>query len=101
MSSADADEVVRVIPIRGELDAAAAARVRAAFLALPEGSHVVLDFSEAREISLLGLCALGNAILTAAADLHVVQRGLPRHEERVLQYLGIAALRAPVEEDPA
>ena len=87
-----------VIRIAGSFDPAAVPRILAETVALPRGSRVVLDFTETRDVSFLALCMLARA-LTTTPGLRIVQKGLARHHERILKYLGIDAVRTPTDRD--
>ena len=76
--------------ISGPFDPLAASRLRARLEELPSGSHAVIDFARATEVSDLALAVLAST-LAARPSRGVVLRGLARHQERLLRYLGIDA----------
>jgi hypothetical protein len=75
-----------VIRVDGTFDAKAASRLSGWLAEVPAGGPLVIDFREVRECQDFGLARV-------AADLsareHVVVRGLTRHQERMLRYLGV------------
>lgn len=77
--------------ITGVFDPTSATALSTQLRAVPTGSRAVVDFSLAREVSIL---ALGDLARTAGS-LHVpiAVQGLPRHLVRVLEYLSHGARR--------
>jgi hypothetical protein len=75
-----------IIRIDGTFDAKAASRLSGWLAEVPAGGPLVIDFREVRECQDFGLARV-------AADLasreQLVVRGLTRHQERMLRYLGV------------
>jgi hypothetical protein len=83
-----------VIEVTGEFDGAAAHAVCAAFMRGVEG--ITIDFTRALRIDPVSLAILAGELARhrkGAVAIH----GLPRHEERLLRYLGarVAASSGP------
>ncbi len=82
-----------VIRIGGTFDARAASRLAGWLVEVPRDDALVLDFTQVRACEDFGLASV-------AEDLHargqLVVRGLTRHQERMLRYLGV-----PLDEKPA
>ncbi len=77
------DEVYRIV---GTFDPTAAARLCAKLRQIGVGARVVLDFTGTRDVSASALWVLATGI---ASRSPIVVRGLPHHERRLLEYLGI------------
>jgi hypothetical protein len=75
-----------VIRIDGTFDAKAASRLAGWLVEVPRDGSLVLDFTQVRICEDFGLAALADD-LASRDHLHV--RGLTRHQERMLRYLGV------------
>lgn len=79
-----------VIPIQGIFDAPAATELLSAIRAAarrPEA--IVLDFSRARDVYDFAVAVIAHGL--ASEGIGAQYRGLMRHQERMLQYLGLVA----------
>ncbi len=79
-----------VIPIQGVFDAPAATELLRTIRAAgrrPEA--VVLDFSRARDVYDFAVAVIAHGL--ASEGISAQYRGLMRHQERMLQYLGLGA----------
>ncbi len=77
-----------VFSIAESFDPLAASQLRTRLAELAPDRCLLLDFSHAREISDLALGLLAIA-LGAPRHPRVILRGMMRHQERMLRYLGI------------
>lgn len=75
-----------VIKIDGTFDAKAATRLAGWLVEVPQNDALVLDFTQVRACEDFGLASVAEDLL--ARDRLVV-RGLNRHQERMLRYLGV------------
>jgi anti-anti-sigma regulatory factor len=75
-----------VIRIDGTFDAKAASRLSGWLAEVPAGGPLVLDFSAVRDCQDFGLAQVASDL---AARERLVVRGLTRHQERMLRYLGV------------
>jgi hypothetical protein len=75
-----------VIRIAGVFDVEAARRLAGWFMHVPAGARMVLDFSAVRDCQEIGLAAVADDL---ASRERLVVRGLTRHHERMLRYLGV------------
>jgi hypothetical protein len=76
-----------VLHLGGTFDAAAARRVCGRLSELPAHADVVIDFNQVKQLHDHGLAAIAGAIGARAPGVAV--RGLGRHHERLLRYLGV------------
>ncbi len=74
------------IRIEGTFDAKAAMRLSGWLREVPARGPLVLDFSAVRDCHDSGLAAVATDL---AAREQLVVRGLNRHQERMLRYLGV------------
>ncbi len=81
-----------VIRLDGTFDAGAATRLSGWLVEVPCGEQLVLDFSQVRDCDDCGLASVARGL---AARERLVVRGLTRHHERMLRYLGV-----PIEQQP-
>jgi anti-anti-sigma regulatory factor len=87
-------EVVRcVIPEGGALDVATASALCARLAEMGPAASLVVDLHQARQVTDAALAALVRG--TWAVRARVFLRGLSRHQQRVLTYLGFAAEQGP------
>jgi hypothetical protein len=77
------------IHMEGVFDEPAARRVGELLAGAPMGSTVAIDLSRVRAFHDHGLALLADA-LSRSSDGRVAVRGLGRHQERLLRYLGVA-----------
>jgi len=77
-----------VIFVEEVFDPVAARALHARLDEMSSVTRVVLDFSRAREVEDSGLALLAGGV-AASARLAVRFRGLSRHQERMLRYLGV------------
>ncbi len=77
-----------VFSIGESFDPVAASQLRTRLAELAPDRCVLLDFSHAREVSDLALGLLAMA-LVAPRHPQVILRGMMRHQERMLRYLGV------------
>ncbi len=84
-----------VIHIDGDFDATAATRLSGWLVEVPESDPIVLDFTGVHRCEPLGLAAVAGKLATHD---HLRVRGLTRHDERMLRYLGVT-LDAPAAAD--
>jgi anti-anti-sigma regulatory factor len=75
-----------VIRIDGTFDAKAASRLAGWLVEVPSDDSLVLDFTQVRACEDFELASLANHL---AARVHLLVRGLTRHQERMLRYLGV------------
>lgn len=75
-----------VIHLDGNLDAGAAGRLAGWLVEVPTHQPLVLDFARVRICEESGLATVARHL---AARERVAVRGLTRHQERVLRYLGM------------
>lgn len=75
-----------VIRVEGAFDAAAAARLSGWLAEVPRGEALVLDFTQVQACEDFGLASVAGDLL---AHDRLVVRGLTRHQERMLRYLGV------------
>ncbi len=92
MERSDASFVANDTPeitfyMSGSFDATAAGRVCDKIRSLSTRWRVVIDFGQAREVSVLALGRLATT-LSAAEVPRATVRGLPRHLQRMVAYLG-------------
>jgi hypothetical protein len=80
-----------VVRVDGTFDAKAASRLSGWLAEIPLDATLVLDFGAVRDCQDLGLAAVARDL--AARDGLAV-RGLTRHQERMLRYLGVDLARA-------
>jgi anti-anti-sigma regulatory factor len=78
-----------VFKVEGVLDSPSAEALRTRIDAVRPGTSVVLDFTHTEVIEDLALAILLHDIGAALCRVHA--RGLSRHQERLLRYLGFAA----------
>jgi hypothetical protein len=72
-------------------DVPAALRLADAIARVPPGTDVVIDFTHTRACHDFALAALSHALIRLGANgPRVRTRGLSRHHQRVLRYLGDA-----------
>jgi anti-anti-sigma regulatory factor len=74
------------IRIRGAFDAKAAARLAGRLVEIPLDGVLVLDFTQVRVCEDFGLASLAEDL---SARVRLIVRGLTRHQERMLRYLGV------------
>ena len=75
-----------VIRIDGTFDAKAASRLAGWLVEVPRDDVLVLDFTQVRACEDFGLASVADDL---GARGHLVVRGLTRHQERMLRYLGV------------
>ncbi len=75
-----------VISIDGIFDTQAASALRESLAAMTPAGPVVLDFSRARDVHDFALAVIAHGL--AADGITARYRGLLRHQERLLHYLG-------------
>jgi hypothetical protein len=75
-----------VIRIDGTFDAKAASRLAGWLVEVPRDGSLVLDFTQVRACEDFELATLATDL--ASRD-HLLVRGLTRHQERMLRYLGV------------
>lgn len=80
-----------VIQIGGTFDAKAAARLSRWLLEVSPDDALVLDFTQVRTCEDFGLAAVADDL---GARARLVVRGLTRHQERMLRYLGVQLQRS-------
>jgi anti-anti-sigma regulatory factor len=80
-----------VIRIDGRFDAKDASRLSGWLVEVPRDDALVLDFTQVRECEDFGLAQLASDL---ASRGHLLVRGLTRHQERMLRYLGVDLERA-------
>ncbi|HET8541045.1 MAG TPA: STAS domain-containing protein [Anaeromyxobacter sp.] len=83
-----------VIRLDGNFDAGAANRLCGWLVEVPSSRPLVLDFTHVTKCEDFGLAAVAQDL--AARDGLVV-RGLTRHHERMLRYLGVTLDGPPLE----
>jgi hypothetical protein len=76
-----------LVLVDGTFDRAQASRLQGVFREAGEGEHVVVDFSHVREMHEVELAAVARGMTGTAARVEL--RGLARHQERVLRYMGV------------
>lgn len=76
-----------VVFVDGTFDRAQASRLQGVFREAGAGEHVVVDFSHVRELHEVELAAVARGMTGSAARVEL--RGLDRHQERVLRYMGV------------
>jgi hypothetical protein len=76
-----------VIRIDGTFDAKAASRLAGWLIEVPREEVLILDFTQVRRCEDFGLASVADDL---GARGHLVVRGLTRHQERMLRYLGVA-----------
>src|SRR5512132_1672596 len=81
--SADGEILIR---IGGAFDAKAATRLAGWLVEIPRDRVLVLDFSQVRACEDFGLASLADDL---AARVRLVVRGLTRHQQRMLRYMGV------------
>ncbi len=81
-----------VIRIDGTFDAKAASRLAGWLVEVPRDDELVLDFSQVRSCEDFGLASVADDL---GARVRLVVRGLTRHQERMLRYLGVELERSP------
>ncbi len=81
-----------VIRIDGTFDAKTASRLAGWLVEVPREDALVLDFTQVRACEDFGLASVAGDL---GARGHLVVRGLTRHQERMLRYLGVDLDRAP------
>ncbi len=81
-----------VIRIDGTFDAKAASRLSGWLAEVPVAGRLVLDFTGVRECQDFGLAQVAGAL---AVRERLVVRGLTRHQERMLRYLGVDLREEP------
>jgi anti-anti-sigma regulatory factor len=74
------------IHLEGVFDERTAARLSELLSGAPEGAPIAVDLSRVRHFQGPGLALLAGALAARTERLDV--RGLGRHEERLLRYLG-------------
>lgn len=77
--------------VNDAFDATVADRLCAKVRAVPTEWRVVVDFSQAREVSILALGVLAITLCSPGVPRSRV-RGLPRHLQRMVAYLGNPAI---------
>ena len=80
-----------VIRIDGTFDAKAASRLAGWLLEGPQDDVLILDFTQVRACEDFGLASVADDL---GARGHLVVRGLTRHQERMLRYLGVELERS-------
>jgi hypothetical protein len=75
-----------VIRIDGTFDAKDASRLAGWLVEVPRDDVLVLDFTQVRACEDFGLAGLAGDLATRD---HIQVRGLTRHQERMLRYLGV------------
>jgi anti-anti-sigma regulatory factor len=75
-----------VIHIDGDFDATAATRLSGWLVEVPDDDPLVIDFTRVRRCEPVGLAAVAGRL---AAHERLQVRGLTRHDERMLRYLGV------------
>jgi len=85
-----------VIRIDGTFDAKAASRLAGWLVEVPRDDALILDFTQVRICEDFGLASVAGDL---GARGHLVVRGLTRHQERMLRYLGVDLGKAPDELD--
>lgn len=75
-----------VIKIDGTFDAGAATRLAGWLLEVPQDDALVLDFTQVRACEDVGLASVAGDLV---ARVGLVVKGLNRHQERMLRYLGV------------
>jgi hypothetical protein len=75
-----------VIRIDGTFDAKDASRLAGWLVEVPQEDALVLDFTQVRACEDFGLARLAGDLATRD---HLQVRGLTRHQERMLKYLGV------------
>lgn len=75
-----------VIRIDGTFDAKDASRLAGWLVEVPRDDALVLDFTQVRACEDFGLARLAGDL---AARERIQVRGLTRHQERMLKYLGV------------
>lgn len=75
-----------VIRMDGAFDAKAASRLAGWLVEVPREDVLVLDFTQVRSCEDFGLASVADDL---GARGHLVVRGLTRHQERMLRYLGV------------
>jgi hypothetical protein len=75
-----------VIRVEGAFDAKDASRLAGWLVEIPRDDALVLDFGQVRACEDFGLARLAGDLATRS---HVLVRGLTRHQERMLKYLGV------------
>jgi hypothetical protein len=79
-----------VVRVDGTFDAKAASRLSGWLAEIPVDAALVVDFAAVRECQDLGLAAVARDL---AAREGLAVRGLTRHQERMLRYLGVDLAR--------
>lgn len=80
-----------VIRIDGTFDAGAAMRLAGWLVEVPQDDALVLDFTRVRDFEDVGLASVADDLVARA---RLVVKGLNRHQERMLRYLGVDLDRA-------
>lgn len=80
-----------VIRIDGTFDAGAAMRLAGWLVEVPQDDALVLDFTRVRDFEDVGLASVADDLIARA---RLVVKGLNRHQERMLRYLGVDLDRA-------
>lgn len=80
-----------VIRIDGTFDARAASRLAGWLVEVPREEALILDFTQVRRCEDFGLASVADDL---GARGHLVVRGLTRHQERMLRYLGVELEKA-------
>jgi anti-anti-sigma regulatory factor len=86
-----------VIRIDGTFDAKAASRLAGWLVEVPREESLVLDFTQVRRCEDFGLASVADDL---GARGHLVVRGLTRHQERMLRYLGVELDKVAEDELP-
>jgi anti-anti-sigma regulatory factor len=84
-----------VIRIDGTFDARAALRLAGWLVEVPREEPLVLDFTQVRRCEDFGLASVADDL---GARGRLVVRGLTRHQERMLRYLGVELEKAAEDE---
>ena len=85
------------IRLAGTFDGAAAKRLCGRLRELPPDADVVVDFGAVRDVDDHGLVLVAGAIGDRPGSVAV--RGLGRHQERILRYVGVDLEHASREAD--
>jgi hypothetical protein len=75
-----------VIRIDGTFDGKAATRLQGWLVEVPSSDPLVLDFTQVRACEDFGLASVARNLVSRD---RLVVRGLTRHQERMLRYLGV------------
>lgn len=75
-----------VIRLDGTFDAGAATRLAGWLVEVPHDDALVLDFTRVRTCEDVGLASVASDLIARG---RLVVKGLNRHQERMLRYLGV------------